>query len=74
MLRIQAIRNLGRTGDKTYLPPLLQFMQSGDKQIQSPAAEAAGTLGGMAALQPLSALVSSSDGGKRGVPEQTDWD
>ena len=61
MLRIQAIRNLGRTGDKTYLPLLLRLMQSGERQIQSPAAEAAGTLGGAAAIPSLSALVSSSD-------------
>lgn len=61
MLRIQAIRNLGRTGDKTYLPLLLRLMQSGERQIQSPAAEAVGTLGGAAAIPSLSALVSSSD-------------
>lgn len=61
MLRIQAIRNLGRTGDKTYLPLLLRLMQSGERQIRSPAAEAAGTLGGAAAIPSLSALVSSSD-------------
>jgi hypothetical protein len=61
ILRIEAVRNLGRTGDTTYLPLLLRAMQSGDKQMESSAAEAAGNLGGVAAIQPLSALVSSSD-------------
>jgi len=61
MLRIEAIRNLGRTGDTTYLPALLRLMQSGDKQIQNAAAEAVGNLGGAGAVQQLAALVSSPD-------------
>lgn len=61
MLRIQAIRNLGRTGDKAYLPLLLRLMQSSEKQIQNPAAEAVGTLGGAAAIPSLSALVPNSN-------------
>jgi HEAT repeat protein len=61
MLRMEAIRNLGRTGDTTYLPTLLFLMKSTDKQIQHAAAEAAGNLGGPASLQELTALVSSPD-------------
>ncbi len=61
MLRMEAIRNLDRTGDTTYLPALLFLMKSADKQIQHAAAEAAGNLGGPASLQELTALVSSPD-------------
>jgi hypothetical protein len=60
-LHIEAIRNLGRAGDMTYLPALLRLMQSDDKQIQNAAAEAAGNLGGRAAVPQLAALVSSPD-------------
>ena len=45
MLRIEAIRNLGRTGDTSYLPALLRLMQSGEGQIQNAAAQAVGNLG-----------------------------
>jgi hypothetical protein len=61
MLRIQAIRNLGRVGDVTYLPDLLRLLQSDDKQIQNAAAEAAGNLGGSAAVPQLAALALSPD-------------
>jgi len=39
VFRIEAIRNLGRTGDATYLPTLLQLMKSADIQIQGAAAK-----------------------------------
>jgi HEAT repeat protein len=61
MLRIEAIRNLGRTNDLAYLPTLFQLMASDDKQIQNAAAEAAGNLGGPAAILQLAALASSPD-------------
>ncbi len=61
MLRIEAIRNLGRTHDATYLPTLFRLMETDNKQIQNAAAEAAGNLGGTAAVSQLVALVSSPD-------------
>jgi len=61
MLRIEAIRNLGRTHDATYLPTLLQLMKTGDMEIQNAAAEAAGNLGGAAAVPQLTAFVSSPE-------------
>jgi hypothetical protein len=60
-LRIEATRNLGRTNDATYLPTLFKLMESDNKQIQNAAAEAAGNLGGPAAVTRLAALVSSPD-------------
>jgi hypothetical protein len=60
-LRIAAIENLGRTKDLAYVPTLFQFMESGSKPIQNAAAEAAGTLGGVAAIQRLSTFVSGAD-------------
>jgi hypothetical protein len=65
MLRIEAVRNLGRTHDPTYLPTLFKLMNTDDKQIQNAAAEAAGNLGGPAAVPQLAALVSSSDAERR---------
>lgn len=59
MLRIEAARNLGRTHDVTYLPTLFQLMEMDNKEIQNAAAEAAGNLGGAAAVPQLAALVSS---------------
>jgi hypothetical protein len=61
MLRIEAARNLGRTHDATYLPTLFKLMETNDKEIQNVVAEAAGNLGGPAAVPQLAALVSSSD-------------
>jgi hypothetical protein len=60
-LQIEAIQNLGRTGDMTYLPDLLRLMQSDDKEIRSAATEAVGNLGGADSVQQLAALVSSPD-------------
>jgi hypothetical protein len=60
-LRIEAISNLGRTGDATYLDTLTQLLASDDKAIQYAAAEAAGVLGGPAAFAQIAALVRSSD-------------
>jgi hypothetical protein len=59
MLRIEAIRNLGRTNDVTYLPTLVQLMDSDSKEIQNAAAEAAGNLGGLSAVPQLASLISS---------------
>lgn len=59
MLRIQAIRNLGRTNDVTYLALLFVLMDSSDKEIQNAAAEAAGNLGGSTAVPQLASLISS---------------
>lgn len=61
MLRIEAIRNLGRTNDVTYVPMLVQLMDSDSKEIQNAAAEAAGNLGGSSAVPQLASLVSSPD-------------
>jgi hypothetical protein len=60
-VRIEAISNLGRTGDATYLYTLTQLLASDDKAIQYAAAEAAGVLGGPAAFAQIVALVPSSD-------------
>jgi hypothetical protein len=60
-LRIEAISNLGRTGDAPYLRTLTQLLASDDRSIQNAAAEAAGVLGGSAAFAQIVALVSSSD-------------
>ena len=60
-LRIEAITDLGRTGDATYLSYLTELLASDDKAIQDAAAEAAGVLGGPTAFVPIVALVSSSD-------------
>jgi HEAT repeats len=60
-LRIEAISDLGRANDATYLPTLLRLVESGDKRIQNAAAEAAGVLGGPAVFAQLASLVSSSD-------------
>jgi len=59
--RIQAIQNLGRTNDTSYLPSLFKLMESEDKEIQYVAAEAAGNVGGRAAVNRLLALVSNPD-------------
>jgi HEAT repeats len=59
MLRIEAIRNLGRTNDVTYLPTLVELMDSDSKDIQNGAAEAAGNLGGSSAVPQLASLISS---------------
>jgi hypothetical protein len=59
MLRIEAIRNLGRTNNVTYLPTLVQLMDSDRKEIQNAAAEAAGNLGGSSAVPQLARLISS---------------
>ena len=60
-LRVEAIDNLGRTRDTTYLSTLTQLLASDDKRVQNAAAESAGILGGPAAFTELAALVSSSD-------------
>ncbi len=65
MLRMQAIRNLGRTGDRTYLPALLRLMESTDKEILNAAAEAAGNLGGAAAVKKIAALTLDADADTR---------
>jgi len=64
-LRIEAISNLGRTGDRTYLYTLTRLLASEDKAIQNAAAEAAGVLGGPAAFAQIAALVPSSDASTR---------
>jgi hypothetical protein len=61
MVRIEAISNLGLTKDLGYLPILFQLMESGNKPIQNAAAEATGTLGGVTAVQRLSAFLSAGD-------------
>jgi HEAT repeat protein len=61
MLRIEAIRNLGRTNDVTYLPTLVQLMDSDNKEIQNAASEAAGNLGGSSAVPQLASLISSAN-------------
>jgi HEAT repeat protein len=61
MLRIEAIRNLGRTDDETYVPSLLRLLNSPEIQIQGAAAEAVGNLAGAAAVKDLVVLVSSPD-------------
>lgn len=60
-VRIEAIQNLGRTSDTTYLPTLVKLMESENKQIQNVAAEGVGNLGGVATVRQLSTLVSDSD-------------
>jgi hypothetical protein len=59
--RVEAIRNLGRTGDTTYFPELLQLIKSPDIQIQSAAAEAIGNLGGTASVKEIAVLLSSAN-------------
>jgi hypothetical protein len=59
--RVEAIDNLGRTGDGTYLPALLQLMKSTDIQIQGAAAEAVANLGGATAIPAITVLLSSAD-------------
>ena len=61
MLRITAIRNLGRTNDVTYLPLLVQLMESDNKDIQNAAAEAAGNMGGSTTVPQLATLISSQN-------------
>jgi HEAT repeats len=61
MLRITAIRNLGRTNDVTYLPLLFQLIDSDSEQNQNAAAEAAGNLGGSTAVPQLASLISSAN-------------
>jgi HEAT repeats len=58
-LRAEAISNLGRTNDVSYVPTLLGLLGSDDTQIQNAAAEAAGNLGGPTAVTRLAALLSS---------------
>lgn len=65
MLRIEAIRNLGRTNDLTYLPVLFRLMDSDNKEIQNAAAEAAGNLGGSTAVPQLANLSSSPNAATR---------
>jgi hypothetical protein len=59
--RLEAIRNLGRTRDETYLPTLLRLMNSTDMQIQGAAAEAVANLGGGTAVPAITVLLSSVD-------------
>jgi hypothetical protein len=61
MIRVEAIRNLGRAGDGTHLPTLLQLMKSTDIQIQGAAAEAVASLGGSKVVPAITALLSSVD-------------
>ena len=61
VVRLEAIRNLGRTGDTKYLPMLLEMMKSDNAQIKGAAAQAVGTLGGEAAVQDVAALVRNVD-------------
>jgi hypothetical protein len=61
MIRVEAIRNLGRAGDGTHLPTLLQLMKSTDIQIQGAAAEAMASLGGSKVVPAITALLSSVD-------------
>jgi HEAT repeats len=61
MLRVEAIDNLGRTNDVSYVPTLLGLFESDDKQIKNAAAEAAGNLGGPTVVTRLAALISSPD-------------
>ena len=61
IFRVEAIRNLGRTSDGTYLPALLQLMKSTDIQIQGAAAEAAADLAGATAVPAIKVLLSSAD-------------
>jgi HEAT repeats len=60
-LRAEAIRTLGQAKDESYLPLLLQLAQSTDRADQINAAQAAGNLGGPAAVPPLAVLLSSPD-------------
>jgi len=60
-VRIQAIQNLGRTNDTSYLLSLFKLMESEDKEIQYVAAAAAGNVGGRPAVNRLLALVSNPD-------------
>jgi hypothetical protein len=59
MVRIEAVRNLGRTNDVTYLPTLVLLMDSDSKEIQNAAAEAAGILGGSSTVSQFARLISS---------------
>ena len=61
IFRIEAIRNLGRTGDGTYLPALLPLMRATDIQIQGAAAEAVANLGGTTAVPAITVLLSRAD-------------
>jgi hypothetical protein len=61
MIRVEAIRNLGRTGDATYIQAVSQLMMSTDVQIKRAAAEAAANLGGATAVPEIAALLSSAD-------------
>jgi HEAT repeat protein len=47
------------SNDVTYLPTLVQLMDSDSKEIQNAAAEAAGNLGGSSAVPQLASLISS---------------
>jgi HEAT repeat protein len=67
VVRLEAIRNLGRTGDTKYLPMLLELMKSANAQIRGAAAQAAGTLGGAAAVQDVAALVTNADAETRQI-------
>jgi hypothetical protein len=59
-LRIEAMSNLGRTGD-AYLDTLTQLLASDDQAIQNAATQAVGALGGPTAFARIAALVPSSD-------------
>ena len=61
VVRLEAIRNLGRTSDTKYLPMLLELMKSANAQIKGAAVQAAGTLGGAAVVQDVAALVTNAD-------------
>jgi hypothetical protein len=61
IVRVEAIRNLGLTGDEAYLPTLLQLMKSTDIQIQGAAAEAIANLSGATAVPAITVLLSNVD-------------
>ena len=59
--RRDAIRNLGRAGNASYLATLLELMKSEDPAIKAEAAQSVGTLGGEQAIQALAILLSNPD-------------
>ena len=61
VFRVEAIRNLGRARDATYLPALLRLMNATDIQIQGAAAEAVANLGGATAIPAITVLLSSAN-------------
>jgi len=63
--RSAAIKNLGRTSGRSYLPVVFQLLQSSDKEIQRAAASAAGELGRGDSVQQLATLLFSADADTR---------